>query len=372
MALQRDLRAAVIPVVVCDNEMLASGGETLCRQLADHQEHMRCLVLTSPAESALRENEAGLPLGANVLLKPVREQVLFAALTGIFARPKPGADQLAVPEAIPETQTADLESTGIKRTAISDLRILVAEDHPFNRKLCQLMLENFGASADWAFNGREAVEKFKPDAYDAIIMDCNMPELDGFEATTRIRQAEAEKKASRRVRIVALTANALVGERERCLSVGMDDYIAKPFTTQQLYNALLAAVPPAAEVKQFHPARLEQLCNELERPAVLVMAREFLDSLPSRLEEVRQLHDAGQWEQLDRTAHSLKGLVGMFGLQPLADTFRSLEHAAEAADAQQVQSLVASLETQLSMSTEQLRAWLQSQAATCTKPTSGA
>jgi HPt (histidine-containing phosphotransfer) domain-containing protein len=126
---------------------------------------------------------------------------------------------------------------------------------------------------------------------------------------------------------------------------------------------LLAAVPPAVTEKQFHPARLEQLCKELERPAVLAMAAEFLDSLPSRLEEVRQLHAANHWEQLDRTAHSLKGLVAMFGFQPLADTFRSLEHAAEAADAQRVQSLMAGLESQLNASTEQLRAWLQSQSA---------
>jgi PAS domain S-box-containing protein len=363
IALQRDLQSAVVPVLVCDDEMLQSGGEALRHQLEEHHDHLHCIVLASPAGSPRDETQASPAIHANVLLKPVREQVLFATLAGIFDEPKPEPDKLAMAETLASPQDHEAQSNGIKRTAISDLRILVAEDHPFNRKLCHLMLENFGASADWAFNGREAVEKFIPDGYDAIIMDCNMPEMDGFEATTRIRQVENEKKAIRRTRIVALTANALVGERERCLAVGMDDYIAKPFTTQQLYSALLAAVPPAVTEKQFHPARLEQLCKELERPAVLAMAAEFLDSLPSRLEEVRQLHAANHWEQLDRTAHSLKGLVAMFGFQPLADTFRSLEHAAEAADAQRVQSLMAGLESQLNASTEQLRAWLQSQSA---------
>jgi two-component system, sensor histidine kinase and response regulator len=361
LALQRDLRAAVVPVVVCDDEMLAGGGDALRRQLVEHQEHMRCLLLTSPTESARGEDAAGPAIAGNVLLKPVREQVLFATLMAIFAGPKPETDTLAVAETSARPQNPEAESAGIQRTAISDLRILVAEDHPFNRKLCQLMLENFGASADWAVNGREALEKFKPDGYDAIIMDCNMPEMDGFEATARIRRVETENNAGRRTRIVALTANALVGERERCLAVGMDDYIAKPFTTQQLYSALLAAVPPAGVEKPFHPARLEQLCQQLERPAVLAMAGEFLDSLPARLEEVRRLQAANQWEELGRAAHALKGLVAMFGLQPLADTFRSLERAAKAADPQRAQSLIAALDHQFNSAMQQLRAWLQSQ-----------
>jgi HPt (histidine-containing phosphotransfer) domain-containing protein len=143
----------------------------------------------------------------------------------------------------------------------------------------------------------------------------------------------------------------------------MDDYIAKPFTTRQLYTALLAAVPPARQEKQFDSARLEQLCKELERPAVLAMAREFLDALPSRLAEVHRLQAAAKWPELNRAAHALKGLVAMFGLQPLADTFRSLEHAAKANDPQRVQSAIAGLESQLATATQQLRLWLENQPA---------
>ena len=364
LVLQRDLRAAVIPVVICDDEMLAQGGEALRRQFVENQSQFDCILLTCPAQSAPGENGSDPAIAGHVLGKPVKEQLLLATLIGIFTGPKTEKDKAAAAQLAASSPSAEAEAAGPKRTAISDLRILVAEDHPFNRRLCQLMLENFGASADWAVNGREAVEKFKPDAYDAIIMDCNMPELDGFEATTRIRQTETEKKAGRRVRIIALTANALVGERERCLAVGMDDYIAKPFTTQQLYSSLLAAVPPAVAEKQFNSARLEQLCNELERPAVLAMAGEFLESLPSRLEEVRGLHAAAKWEEVYRAAHALKGLVGMFGLQPLADSFRSLEHAAKVADAQRTQALITGLDSQLIIATQQLRAWLQGQSAT--------
>jgi two-component system, sensor histidine kinase and response regulator len=363
LALRRDVQAAVVPVVILDDEMLAAGGEDLRRQLAENQERVQCILLAGPMAPSRGEENTNPAITGHVLLKPVREQQLLSTLAGIFAGPKPAAGKITPAEPAADSAPADPESTASRRTAISDLRILVAEDHPFNRKLCQLMLENFGARADWAVNGREAVEKFKPDGYDAIIMDCNMPEMDGFEATTRIRHLEAEKKAGRRARIIALTANALVGERERCLESGMDDYISKPFTTQQLYSALVAAVPPAGVEKQFNPARLEQLCKELQRPAVLAMAGEFLDSLPGRLTEVRQLQTAGQWVELQRAAHALKGLVAMFGLQPLADNFRTLEHAAKAADPQRALALVTSLDQQTQAATEQLRVWLQSQSA---------
>ena len=250
-----------------------------------------------------------------------------------------------------------------KRTAISDLRILVAEDHPFNRKLCQLMLDNFGARAEWAVNGREAVEKFSPGNCDAILMDCNMPELDGFEATAAIRKIEAEKNAPRRVRIIALTANALVGERERCLAAGMDDYIAKPFTTQQLYQALLAAVPPAGGAaapvaEAFNPVRLEQLCNELDRAAVMDMVGDFLNEFPDRLAELHRLETAGQWPELERAAHSLKGLAALFGFPKLSEKFLAIEDAAEAADAGSVKTALATLDAPASSAAQQLAGWL--------------
>ncbi|HUC83780.1 MAG TPA: response regulator, partial [Candidatus Acidoferrales bacterium] len=251
-----------------------------------------------------------------------------------------------------------------RRTPISDLRLLVAEDHPFNRKLCQLMLENFGIHATWAVNGREAVQKFLPGECDAILMDCNMPELDGFGATAAIRKIEAERQVARPARIIALTANALAGERERCLAMGMNDYISKPFTTQQLYQALLAAVPAATEsgapVQTFNPAGLEQLCAELDRAAVAEMVGDFLVDLPVRLAEIQRLYDASRWRDLERAAHSLKGLGALFGAQRLSDQFLAIEDAAETGDAAKVRVPLAGLEASAAAATEQLRGWLKS------------
>ena len=369
-ALRHDLRAAVIPLVICDDEMLAQGGEELQRLLADNQERVQCILLASPAGS-LGADAAGPEAPANVLLKPVREQPLFDALVAVVSGLKPALDRQLAAFAS-QAELAAPAPTGPKRTPISDLRILVAEDHPFNRKLCQLMLDSFGARAEWAVNGREAVEKFSPGNCDAVLMDCNMPELDGFGATAAIRKIETEKQVARRVRIIALTANALAGERERCLAAGMDDYISKPFTTQQLYDALLASAPggrggggtPASAAApaagSFNPTMLEQLCSDLDRASVADMVGDFLTEFPDRLKEIHRLHDAGQWPDLERAAHSLKGLAALFGFQRLSERFLAIEDAAEVADEGRVREALAVLDEPANAAAHQLRDWLKS------------
>jgi CheY-like chemotaxis protein len=354
------LRGAVIPLVICDDEMLLIGGEELRRQLAENRDHVQCLLLTSPA-ATIGADETDLARFAGVLLKPVKTQSLFDALVGVVAGKKPEAIK---PLVLPGDTEFIRQEAARKHTPISGLRLLVAEDHPFNRKLCQLMLESFGARADWAVNGREAVEKFAAGNYQAILMDCNMPELDGQQATAAIRKVEAEKKPASRVRIIALTANALVGERERCLAAGMDDYLAKPFTAQQLYQALLNAVPPAeAAEEQYDFSRLEQLGNELDPAAVADMAGDFLKELPERLNDIRRYHAENLWPELERAAHSLKGLCLMFGLQSLSAAFLAIEDAAEAQDTRQVQARLAGLSAQAESAARRLRDWLDNRPA---------
>ncbi len=359
-ALTHDLRAAVLPVIVCDDEMLALGGPDLRRALAENHARMRHVLLTGAAASLGGEDHSPAVF-SSVLLKPVREAPLFHALVDAVLGKNP--EPAGAPKTAGDTEL--LRRPGpAKRTPVSDLKILVAEDHPFNRKLAQLMLDTFGARADWAVNGREAVDKFKPDFYHAILMDCNMPELDGHEATAAIRKIEAAAKVARPVRIIAVTANALAGERERSLAAGMDDYIAKPYTGQQLYNALLAAVPPAAAgPEQFNPARLEQFCLELERPAVCDMIDDFIKELPARLAELQRLHAAAQWPELERAAHSLKGLFALFGFQALSENFLAIEDAAEAGDAARALAALEKLPPQTESAAEKLRGWLGQQRA---------
>ena len=360
-AVRTDARSMVLPLLLCDDEMLASGGGLLRRLLADNRDRVPCLLLANPAGS-LGEDGAGPEGFANVLLKPVREQALFDALVAVVTDIKSESKPPMVTAVDADGHTVS-ESIAPKRTAVSGLKILVAEDHPFNRKLAQLVLENFGATALWAVNGREAVDKFIPGGCDAILMDCNMPVMDGFQATAAIRKIEAEKNPPRRVRIIALTANALVGERERCLAAGMDDYISKPFTAQQVYNALLAAAPPlpdsAGGEDQFNPARLEQMCRELDRAPVLDMAGEFLKEFPLRLIDLKKFDAAQNWEELERAAHSLKGLAALFGFPKLAEKFLAIETGAGAADPDRVRAGFVTLDAQAGAALRQLRGWLE-------------
>ncbi len=109
--------------------------------------------------------------------------------------------------------------------------MLVAEDNPINQKVATSMLKKIGCSTDLAGNGQEAVERCRKQHYDLVFMDCQMPGMDGFEATAAIR---AEESDSRRTPIVAMTAHAMPSDRERCLAAGMDDYLTKPISVEQL------------------------------------------------------------------------------------------------------------------------------------------
>ncbi len=355
--LRYDLRPIVAPLVICDDEMVAQGGEELRRALAETRDGYLSIHLVAPDISA--RTDANAHSYDHVLLKPVREEPLFQSLIQLFSGEKPGEQNIGV-----KTPAAAVPDASARRTAISDLKILCADDHPFNRKLTQLMLDSFGARADWAVNGREAVDKFSAGNYDAIVMDCNMPELDGLEATGAIRQIETNKNAAHRVRIIALTANALVGERERCLAAGMDDYIAKPFTAQQLYNALLAATPTpetivaAPGLENFNPARLEQLCVELDRAAVVEMAGDFLKEFPQRLTDIRQFAATTNWPELERAAHSMKGLSALFGFPKLSEKFLAIEESAEAKDQGRTTSALVGLEPLAADAEKHLRGWL--------------
>jgi len=126
--------------------------------------------------------------------------------------------------------------------ALAGLRVLLAEDNLVNQRVAVAVLKKLGVAPDLAVNGREAVAAARHGQYDLILMDCQMPEMDGFQATRRIRETEA---GGRRVPILAMTANAMQGDRERCLEAGMDDYLAKPITILDLRDALLRWLPPA-------------------------------------------------------------------------------------------------------------------------------
>lgn len=359
--IRASLESSVLPLVLCDDEMLALGGAELRELLAKNRERIKSILLAGP--TAITDGqEDDLVLFTHVLLKPVREQPFYEALVALVGGQKPeSTGPIRLPGDTRDTQIIRREAAFARRTPVSKLRILAAEDHPFNRRLCQMMLETFGATAEWAANGREAVEKFQPGHFDAILMDCNMPEMDGHAATAAIRHLELENRAPQPARIIAITANAVAGEREHCLTSGMDDYLAKPYTSQQLYQALLAAVPlrPAA-ASEFDADRLELLTQELSRPSVQEMIGDFLAELPDRLTEIHRLHAAARWPELKRAAHSLKGLLVVFGFPKLSEQCLALEEAAALADESGVAQFMQGLDDQVAEAIQRLRNWRKS------------
>ena len=169
------------------------------------------------------------------LTKPVRQARLFDALSSHLSRPRR-------PRKSADEAVATEPATNDNRS--SDLKVLIAEDNPVNQMVSVGMLDELGHATTVASNGREAFELFKEQDFDLVLMDCQMPVLDGFKATRLIRQWENEENREP-TRIVAVTANALGGDRERCLAAGMDDYVSKPFTLEGLGSAVASVMKDA-------------------------------------------------------------------------------------------------------------------------------
>ena len=169
------------------------------------------------------------------LVKPVKQSRLFdclvnvlgrAAAEHVFMKPVKGA-----PAAAPAEELSNMRRA----------RILLAEDNIVNQKVALAQLKGLGFTADAVANGHEVLSALKQVPYDIILMDCQMPEMDGYEASLKIRQAERSGNVNWKVpvRIVAMTANAMTGDREKCLAAGMDDYLSKPVRKVELQSALL-------------------------------------------------------------------------------------------------------------------------------------
>lgn len=226
-------------VALIDAQMPETDGLTLARQIRQTSKlgKLRIVFLNSHARTVTTAEiqEVG---GATSLLKPTRYQELQAALLRVLPALKPESG----PPANGTRQDSDAPHSGQNgntpfpsplASAIS-LRVLLAEDNRVNQRVALLQLQKLGHKAHAASNGLEVLEAMERSPYDVILMDCHMPEMDGFEATRQIRQ----RPEFSRVRIIALTANAMQGDREKCLEVGMDDYLSKPVRVAELQAAL--------------------------------------------------------------------------------------------------------------------------------------
>ena len=258
-------------------------------------------------------------------------------------------------------------------------RILLVEDNLVNQKVAVLMLERLGCRVDIANNGREALQAAGSNSYDLVLMDCQMPEMDGFEATRRIRQLPEQE---RRLPIVALTANAFEEDRHQAMAAGMDDFVTKPFTAAKLEQIFVdwllprqhAAEPkadvviaPAIEQSSgFQPdvaavkAGLETLAQAVGQEMIAEVIALFRQTEQASCQELQQQLASGEWENVGRSAHKLKGLCRQIGANDVGALCEQLEKAGKSQDATQCQQLTPGV----IQAVQALSSLLQQQAAT--------
>jgi PAS domain S-box-containing protein len=213
------------------------------------------------------------------------------------------------------------------------LQLLLAEDNHINRKLALAALGQIGCCADVALDGYEALTATKATRYDVILMDVQMPGMDGLEATRQIRKWEAES-GNPPVRIIALTANALADDRDMCIKAGMNDYLSKPIRLEEL-RAVLRQTSDSGSPSSVLPARapspamiaLRQLADEFSREDAISLASDFLTDLDRQLEAVRMAIDLRNSDDANRHAHSLRGTASIFALSGLQSAAESIEQA---------------------------------------------
>jgi polar amino acid transport system substrate-binding protein len=296
------------------------------------------------------------------LSKPIRQSQLFDTLTNNPEIPTEAQDSKLL-------ETVNTVSPNLHNTLENRALILLAEDNLINQKVAQLQINKLGYALHIVNNGQEAVQAVaasmarKVNAYAAVLMDCQMPILDGFEATALIRKEERQE-GHHHLPIIAMTANAMQGDRERCMAAGMDDYLSKPIRPEQLRSLLEQWAGPALTEKS--PVVAKTLTNNTttdskhhgldidfdllndyfgEEPEVITKLLILFESTTSTLLQELKVAMASQTSStVCKLAHEFKGSCGNIGIERMAMIAANLETAAEALDWQQVDALGLELE----------------------------
>jgi CheY-like chemotaxis protein/HPt (histidine-containing phosphotransfer) domain-containing protein len=262
---------------------------------------------------------------SDYLSKPIKQSELFDAIVTAMA------------EGGPQHESYESASAFIEASERS-LRVLLAEDNPVNQTLAMRILEKLGHKVQVVNNGREALERSQAEEFDLILMDVQMPEMDGLEATTAIRAAESH--TGKHVPIVAMTAHAMKGDREKCLSAGMDGYLSKPIRTDELMRAM-SEVTKASDTGELSDqnsfraiGQLESLLESVmgDRALLTEMAELWIEDSAKQEAQIRNGLDSGDAIMVQRAAHALKGSVGTFEASLAQDAAGQLELTAKHGD----------------------------------------
>ena len=314
-------------LVVLDGQMPGMDGIELAQaiSLAPSLRGARMIMLTSTTDRLAAAREAGVH---HYLQKPVRGARLLEAVAEAMGTP--GSRSAAAP--MPDGSAAAHSGT-----------LLVVEDNAVNQRVIEAMLAKRGFTVECAGDGREALSMLDVREYALVFMDCQMPELDGYDATAAIR---ARETGSARLPIVALTAHAMKGDRDRCIAAGMDDYLSKPLRADQLDSVLERWLGAVAAARAAAPAAPAELAGALVDEARMRVFRDdypeiieqlvslFVDGTPPLLDELRAGAERGDGDAVRRGAHKLKGSCQNIGAGFLATLAHDLERAGSAEPAE--------------------------------------
>ncbi len=344
-------RGEAFDVAILDMHMPVMDGLTLAREIRSLAPPARRpeILLTSSGHRPEGLDGGRKDFGA-FLTKPIKSSWLHDALIKLIGK----EDSTMRPKTQASTDGSPLPP----------LKILLAEDNAVNQKFALLLLEKLGLRADVAGNGLEVIQAVERQAYDVVLMDVQMPEMNGLEASCEICRRWPREK---RPRIVAMTANALAGDQEECLAAGMDDYVAKPIQRKDLVRALSQCVAAAAPARETVPARQEEESSELE-PRVLdqlvadfggAEAREllemFVDGGRKLLDDLRQALAGADAPAVNRAVHTLKSSAANVGAMQVSRLCAALEEQTRQGSIEDVSERLGELEARMARASAELR-----------------
>ncbi len=353
---------APFDLLIIDMQMPDMTGLELARVLREGAWKQPAILILSSVD--LDEEKAALHRLdiETVLIKPVGKSRLLDAIVALLARANPRAVERRLPEAAVLDPGHSTRASGLAATASGRKteKILVVEDHEVNQEVVRDLLADKGWACHIVNNGKEALATLEAAPFDLVLMDCQMPEMDGYEATRRIREHERQGRSfcarGKRLPVVALTANAVKGDRERCLAAGMDDCVTKPIDPEALEAAIRAWIDATPAAAGEGPAQLAQPCIDVE--ALLAQCRgkanlaltllgKFEQRLPKDLEQLQASAASGDAALLARLAHGLKSASAHMGADPLSRLACSAETLGANGDMENVRPMVVQLEREI-------------------------
>ncbi len=340
-ALERLATGEVFSLVLADELMPVKGGLDLLAALRSDPRYARLPFVLLSLFGSDHAAVAGWPYQPDAIgLKPIRALKLVMLIDKVLSGDLPRV--ASAPAALRSTPT------------FRGYRVLLVEDNPVNQRVAQRLLQKLAAEVTIANNGAEALERLAEGPFDAVLMDCQMPVMDGFTATARIREAERQSGLGKRLPIIALTANVMSEDREHCVAAGMDAHLGKPIVPSQLADCLGRYLVGNKAPHVIDLSALHELTGgdaEFERELI----ETFVSSGDKCLAEIVAAMRANDFETIGKRAHALKGASANIHAHRLSAAASSLESAARANSASDIDGLVRQVTEDLLAVNAQLR-----------------